>query len=80
MVGLKGTHFSIELLLTSSGFDEVSPFFCFLNMRLKSCYLPSLFLSTISNIEKKRLFVLFCLAFSVESHLQSLRKKVNYKS
>lgn len=26
MVGLKGTHFSIELLLTSSGFDEVSPF------------------------------------------------------
>lgn len=27
MVGLKGRHFSIELLLTSSGFDEVPSFF-----------------------------------------------------
>lgn len=57
MVGLKGTHFNIELLLTSSGFDEVSPF-CF----LKNCYLPSFFLSTISNREGKKIF-LFCFVW-----------------
>lgn len=80
MVGLKGTHFSIELLLTSSGFDEVSPFLL-PKYEAKELLFAKLFPQHHKQQrEKKIFFLLFCLAFSVEFHLQSLSKKVNYRS